>query len=101
MEAVLPQPVRPGYILVNWIGAHMLGDGAVERGVEVGDTSNIGDFASAVADDFQGCEVVSAPVSMNTRDWFYILDSGSYSGAKSSKSFKCPNVSSLISTGPL
>jgi hypothetical protein len=59
VETVLPQPVRPGHFLVDRVGAHMLGDGDMERGVEVSDAADVGDLASAGADDLQGREVVS------------------------------------------
>ena len=64
MEAVLPQPIRLGYLLVDGVGMYMFGNSTVERGIEVGDASDIGDVASAGADDFQGREVVSAIISI-------------------------------------
>lgn len=59
MEAIFPQSICLGYLLVDGVCPHVVGKGLVEGRVKVGDTRHTREFFFAQAHDFQGGEIVS------------------------------------------
>lgn len=60
VEPVLPQLVRFGHFLVNWVCFHVRGQGFVEGGVEERDALDVGELFSAKPNDLERGEVVPA-----------------------------------------
>jgi hypothetical protein len=60
VEPVLPQLVRFGHFLVNWVCFHVRGQGFVEGRVEERDALDVGQLFSAQPNDLERGEVVPA-----------------------------------------